>query len=88
MQQVGPSPLGVGEAEGPEARFLALPGLREVRERMRPHQPVEVGGRRLRRKQSAMLCKRCHIRKTRIEGGGPPDPAREAWGRLVDDLTR
>ena len=35
------------------------------------------------------LCGRCHARKTRIEIGlGRPDPAREAWKKLVRDLDR
>jgi 5-methylcytosine-specific restriction endonuclease McrA len=35
------------------------------------------------------LCGRCHARKTRLEIGlGRPDPAREAWKRLVRDLDR
>ena len=35
------------------------------------------------------LCGRCHARKTRIEIGlGRPDPAREAWKRLVRDMDR
>lgn len=35
------------------------------------------------------LCGRCHARKTRIEIGlGRPNPAREAWKKLVRDLDR
>ena len=35
------------------------------------------------------LCGRCHARKTRIEIGlGRPDPAREAWKKLVRQTDR
>ena len=35
------------------------------------------------------LCGRCHARKTRIEIGlGRPDPAREAWKKLVRQTGR
>ena len=35
------------------------------------------------------LCGRCHARKTRIEVGlGQPNPAREAWKKLVRELHR
>lgn len=35
------------------------------------------------------LCGRCHSRKTRIEIGlGRPDPKREAWKALVQDMRR
>ncbi|WP_146347878.1 HNH endonuclease [Phaeobacter marinintestinus] len=35
------------------------------------------------------LCGRCHARKTRIEVGmGQPNPAREAWKRLVRETGR
>ena len=35
------------------------------------------------------LCGRCHARKTRIEIGlGRPNPAREAWKKLVREMDR
>ena len=35
------------------------------------------------------LCGRCHARKTRLEIGlGRPDPAREAWKKLVRSTGR
>ncbi|MEC3863308.1 HNH endonuclease signature motif containing protein [Mesobacterium sp. TK19101] len=35
------------------------------------------------------LCPSCHTAKTRLEcGHKPPDPKRQAWSKLVEDLSK
>ena len=49
--------------------------------------PLAKGGDAYDRSNLQTLCTGCHIKKTRIDMGHEPDPAREAWRELVAEIA-